>query len=169
MPRFKDEVGGDWNVKLDAPLIRKIRKELNVDLADREDTYNKLDADVCLLVDVLYVCCEDQCRAGNVTDIAFGKALVGDAIDRATEALLQAIDDFTPASKRSLPRLLAQKNAELRKKAEEIALAKVSDPKVEEELIRAMMERMDEDLENAVTHVRQPTSAPESSESAPTD
>jgi len=167
MATFKDSDGKDWILVLDAPTIRAVRSDCKIDLASLDDKpFQQLHDDVVLLVDVLYVMCRDQAIAKDITDRQFGQRLVGDAIDRATAALLEAITDFFPQSQRLLLSSLARKNREVREKAMSLTMARIEDPRLMPAMEKAMEDRLDKELDDALTRLNSVKSTPESSESA---
>ncbi len=168
MSTFKDNAGNDWTLALDAPAIRAVRNECGgLDLVDLSgDACEKLASDPCLLVEVLWVLCRDK-AGGGIEAAEFGRRLVGDAIERATAALLEAIADFFPKRRRELARAMANKNREIRDLGLDRALAKINDPKLHERLTAALEAKMDEDIEVLLTRLNSATSSPASSESAP--
>jgi len=98
MRAFKDNSGRDWSIAVNTSAIKRIRAELDVDLMDvvEGDLLRRLYADPILLVDVIYVACKPQADEAGVTDEQFGEAMAGDAIDRATAALVEELVDFFP-------------------------------------------------------------------------
>lgn len=163
MPSFKDANGREWLVKIDAPTIADVRKELSIDLARLDErTFAALIDDPCLLVDVLWMVCRAQ--ANGSTDRQFGEAICGDALDAATKALLDGVADFFPARKRLLLRSLGEKNAALMDKMMGAMEAKINDPAWAAEIEAAMLAGIEEKMQ-----LRSPTNARESSGSAPTD
>jgi len=112
MRSFKDNADRTWTVTLNVYAVKKVRDLLGVDLldlggepstsagpVDKPDNglLYRLIADPVLLVDVLYVVCQEQADEANVTDEQFGRAMAGDAIDGATKAFLEELADFTPS------------------------------------------------------------------------
>ncbi|MFO7971921.1 MAG: hypothetical protein R6U40_09240, partial [Desulfobacterales bacterium] len=83
-------------------------------------TLERLADDPVLLVDVLYVLCEEQAQRDGVSDEDFGRGLRGDALDAAARAFLEALADFCPSRKARLIRGLVEKGG----KAEEAILAR---------------------------------------------
>jgi hypothetical protein len=165
MPVFKTGTK-EWQVTLDAPTIRSVRKECELNLAALDGAaFDALDKDPCLLVDVLWVICRSQ--ANGMSDADFGRSLVGDAIADATKALTDAWLDFFPAGKRSLLRSLTEKQAALTEKGMALALAKVGNPELEEKLLGAMEARITSDLQKLLTQLNGATNSPESAKSDP--
>ena len=159
MRTFKDNAGRTWSVELNVHQMKRIRAHLGIDLVNvialdkggkvKVDLVDRIASDPCLLVDILWVCVEEEAKAAGVTDEQFGRSLAGDSIDGATAAFLDELVDFFPGAKR----LFLKKAVELsRKYAGEMteALGKaLADP----ELTRHVEESM-----------RSSASSPESSE-----
>ncbi len=166
MASFKDKNGKEWHLALDAPMIRTIRKECEgIDLGDPQGkAYDRMVADPVLLVDVLWVLCREQASAAGVTDVQFGRALIGDTIEAATDAMLEVIADFFPPQSRALLQAMAAKSAKVRAMGMERALAKINDPALEENLLKLLDERMDAEVSGALTRLSAATSSPAPSE-----
>lgn len=171
MPTFKDTNGREWRIHLDAPTIREIRNTFDgLNLIDAEGRcFAQLAGDPVTLVDVLWCLCRDQAQAAGVTDVQFGRALMGEAIEQATEALLNAILDFFPPRKRGALRAVYERTREIEARGTELALAKIQDPLLTAKLIGAMEAQMDAELAGLLTRLSPATSSPASSESAPAD
>lgn len=110
MKSFTDNAGRNWTVAINVGTIKRIRAFCDVNILDiiKMDDQNKPDAglleqlagDPVLLVDVLYAACKDEADKANISDIEFGRAMSGDAIESATRVLLEEIVDFFPEAKR---------------------------------------------------------------------
>jgi len=100
MKTFTDNAGRTWTVAINVAAVKRVRGLLGVNLYglidDKFAGLAKLLADPCDLVDVLYVLCKDEADAKGVTDVDFGRAMAGDAIDHATDAFLAEFTDFFP-------------------------------------------------------------------------
>lgn len=169
MPVFKDRNAKEWTVALDGPTIRAVRQERQVNLGAMDGkVFAEMEADPVLLLDVLWIICRSQAQAAGISDVQFGQALVGDAIDGATKALTDAWLDFFPTGKRSLLRSLADKQAALTAKATAQALAKVEDPDLETKLLEATEAKMTRELSELLTRLSGATNSLESSASGPT-
>ena len=96
MHTFADNLGRTWYVAINVATIRRVRAALGVDLYamvdDGMQELGKLVSDPVRLADVLYVLCKEDAEAKNISDEDFGRALGGDAIAAAAEALV----DFFP-------------------------------------------------------------------------
>jgi len=122
MATFTDAAGREWVVDIDVDALRRVRKRLDLNLMDAigGPTLERLADDPVLLVDVLYVLCEDQADRDGVSDEEFGRAMRGDALDAAARAFLEALADFCPKRKARLIRGLVERGG----KAEEAILSK---------------------------------------------
>jgi hypothetical protein len=89
---------------------------------------------------VIYCLCKPEADSKNVSDVDFGRAMGGDAIDGATTALLEELVDFFPQAKR---RVLAKALAKLQK-LQAAALAAVETRLDSPELERQMAQRLQE-------------------------
>lgn len=102
MHTFKDNEGRPWTVAINIATAKRVKAATNgaVDLysavSDGLEALGKLLSDVLTLVDVIYLCCEEQAQAKNVSDVDFGRAMAGDVIEKATDAFLKALIDFFP-------------------------------------------------------------------------
>lgn len=108
--RFRDGRGREWAIAIDAPTIKAVRRDCEVDLASLDDgVFGRIGEDPVLLVDVLW--CLVRGQHADVGDEDFGRALnSGEVIEAATKALAEAIVDFFPPRKRSLLRFLANRS-----------------------------------------------------------
>lgn len=111
MSSFDDSTGRSWTLRIDVSAIRRVREALDVDLLDLAGgpLLERVAGDPVLLVDILYVLSRGQADQQNVDAEAFGAAMVGDAIDRATGAMLEALADFFPSRKAAILRTVTEK------------------------------------------------------------
>jgi len=123
MKSFTDNAGRLWTLAVNVAAIKRVRAICDVDLnsiveldAKNNPTaklLERLSTDPVLLVDVLYAVCKDQADKLGVTDEQFGAAMVGDGIEQASMALLEAIADFFPARRRELMHKLLSRAKQL--------------------------------------------------------
>jgi hypothetical protein len=98
MKTFRDNKRRVWTLEVNVAAIKRVRGLCKVDLnsiveVDSENRptarlLEQLSSDPVLLVDVLYAICKPEADKQGVTDEEFGEAMAGDAIEQATEALL---------------------------------------------------------------------------------
>lgn len=169
MQSFKDAKGRDWQIEITVNVIKKVRATLDIDLTEVDGAvYRRLD-DPVTLVDLLWLICEEEAQGRNLTDEDFGCGLVGDPIEDATNALLDAIADFFPGRKRSLIQAMLKNAATLQDKAAAMAMAKIMDPKTTDATLEALQGRMDAEVANALTRLSGPMSSAASPASTPPD
>ena len=122
MRTFKDREGRTWSIALNVHQMKRIRAHLGIDLVNvialdadgkvKVDLVDRIANDPCLLVDILWVCVEEEAKEAGVTDEQFGRALAGDSIEDATKAFLDELVDFFPGARR----LFLKKAVELSRK-----------------------------------------------------
>jgi hypothetical protein len=108
---WRDNKDRQWLIELDYALCKRIKSETRIDLPGSMDgqAWFTLQSSIEKLVEVLWVCCEEQADQAGVDETSFGKGLGGDAIDRARAALERAWLLFCPAAQRRLAQhILAQ-------------------------------------------------------------
>ena len=165
MAVFRDAKGRDWTVTVDTTTVKPVREALQVDLLDTTGrTLERLADDPSLLVDVLWVLCRDEAKERGVSDVQFGQALVGDSIDAATNALMEAVTDFFPSRKRDVLRRASAMAERVRQKGTELAMSKIENPDLEAKLLATMEAEMDEKLRTLLSRFDVATPTPESAE-----
>ena len=114
MKTFVDNAGRTWTVAINVDAIKRVRALADVNLLEviEGKLLERLIGDPVLLCDVIYSVCKPEADAKTITDVDFGRAMAGDAIDGATTALLEELVDFFPQGRR---RVLAKALAKLRK------------------------------------------------------
>ena len=120
MKTFQDNAGRQWTVTLNVAALKRVRAMTSVDLFNvvtldenkKPDIslLERLSEDPILLVDVLYSVCKPEADTQNVSDEQFGAAMAGDAIEHATNALLEELVDFFPDPKRKVLRKILAAN-----------------------------------------------------------
>ena len=159
MRTFKDNEGRTWSFALNVYQMKRVRARLGIDLVNvialdpdgkvKVDLVDRIAGDPCLLVDILWVCVEEEAKAAGVTDEQFGRSLAGDSIEEATRAFLDELVDFFPGAKR----LFLKKAVELSRKYAGESTAALEKALEDPELERRVEESM-----------RSSASSPESSE-----
>lgn len=118
---FKDKKGTEWNLELSVGLIKQIYKDTGMDLDLIVKDAKKLSAIVAeepkKLAEILWVMCAEQATAENITPEDFGRRLVRDVIDTASNALIKSIILFYPRG--SAGQVLAGKLPEILRRMDE--------------------------------------------------
>ena len=138
---FKDRDGKDWTIDVNVNTLKRVKSALDVDLMELvSDTrfVDRLTADPCLLVDILYVICQPQCLEAGISDEQFGRRMAGDAIEDATGALLGDFVDFFPGRKREILRNALAKLKAVENRILDLAQATLDDPKLDDQLEAAL-------------------------------
>ena len=143
MKSFTDSLGRAWTLVVNVATIKRVRALCGVDLntiVEVEDgkpsakLLERLSGDPVLLVDVLYAVCKPECDQRNVSDEDFGAAMAGDAVEQATDALLDEVIDFFPAAKREAFRRILSASRRFGEAARQRMEAMLADGKFEERL-----------------------------------
>jgi len=168
MKTFTDNAARAWTIQVNVDALKRVKSLLDgVDLMEAVDgklLQRMLDEPV-LLCDIIYALCKPQADAAGVTDEDFGRAMAGDAIDNATQALLEELVDFFPQRRRALLTKVLDKL----KKLDSLALATVTDriEKIDlDKVMSSAVAQLDNDL-SALLAGKPSGPAPGSSASTP--
>ena len=130
MGSFKDNEGREWQVSITVAAVKRVRELVGVDLLDIADgvVITELATNPIKLVDVVYAICKPQADQARVSDEDFGEAMLGDAIDQATEAVLDALVSFTPnqRDRNHLQTVLSKTNEAMEKARDAIDEARMA-------------------------------------------
>ncbi len=153
MATFKDAEKREWQIRLDAPTVLAIREAGDEDFlkGDPADTVGRMESDPVLLCGVIYCCCKKQCIERGLDQEAFYLGVVGDAIDAAAEALMQALLFFIRGRDRELMKARSEKQKRIIKLATAKALEKINDPDLEAKAVAQIEEKMDEAIRQLST------------------
>lgn len=172
MPSFVDNKERTWDILIDAPSAMKIRNDCDpkflLNDGAEDNTYTRLATDPVLLCRVVFLLCDKQRKEREVSEEDFYLQVMGNAIDLATEAMLAAIVNFTPARTREILQSVAKLTA-IQAKAVSMALGRVSDPAVQAAFIEELAKKLD--IEALGLSIPSATAMPlqDSSESTPQD
>ena len=163
MKSFKDNAGRQWSIEANCATLKRVKDLAGVDLLGVLDgtLIERLYRDPVLLCDVIYVMCKPEADEWNVSDEDFGRAMAGDAIEHATQALLDELVSFCPSprDRANLGRVV-ETTRQVMDKARDV---------VEAKLKSGELERMADEVlaEAQATPGASSGSAPASSESIP--
>lgn len=136
MKTFNDNAGRSWTVQINVDAIKRVRDLVQVNLLEVVDgkLLEKLISDPVLLCDVVYVLCKPEADTRNISDIDFGRAMAGDAIEAATTALLEELVDFFPQERRKVLAKALSKLKALEKAALAAVDARLDSPELQKKL-----------------------------------
>jgi hypothetical protein len=134
---FKDRDGREWKLSVSVYTVKLLKTLLNVDLmavaVDQNSwLYQPMKDNGCALVDAVYVLVKDQADAAGVSDMDFAKAMGGDSLASAADALLlEAVDFFHDPRTRGLISKAREKMQTLTAQAYNLANQKLESPEVQ--------------------------------------
>jgi len=102
---FRDAAGREWSLTISIATVKRIKALAGVNIVEEISNARLLErlcVDPVLLCDILYAICKPDADRLGVTDEQFGQALAGDAIEAATNAMLQELVDFFPTRRRAV-------------------------------------------------------------------
>ena len=144
MRSFTDNADRQWTVNINVDTIRRVRSETNVDLLEILDgkLAEDLSTDPVLMCDILFAVCKPEADQRGLSAEDFGCGLAGDAIEFATDALLEEITDFFPRSRRQLLSAVLAR----RKRLEHLAANKIEQQMAAPELDRLLESKMEQEI-----------------------
>ena len=127
-----------WEVKINVGSIKRVKGLCEIDLLDavkdKGELLGRLIDDPILLCNIIYALCEKQAVEKNITDEQFGEAMAGDALEKATTALLEEPVDFFPSRRREVLRAALEKMNQAQEKIADLALARLNDPGLDKQI-----------------------------------
>lgn len=140
MHTFTDALDRSWSVEITVASLKRIRALAGVDLLEAAggSLLDRLVSDPVLLGDVLYAAVKPQADERKFSDEDFGRALAGDAIDRATTALLEEFVAFFPTPRRRILEKALAKLAGWRQQALVAAETRLDDPALDRAVMAAL-------------------------------
>lgn len=146
MRNFIDSSGRVWVVDINVATVKRVKALAQINLLEvvQGELIERLSTDPVLLADVLYAVCQPQALREQVSDEAFGQALAGDVIDRATTALLEGLIEFFPEPRRRLLEKATAKYRQVQTKALELLEANLDNPQLEAKILQQLQEELGE-------------------------
>lgn len=96
MKILKDELGREWSVSLNFASLRRIRDIAGLNLLDtRNGAFSWMENPETIGL-LIYAMAKPECEKLGIGEEDFARGMVGDALDRATEAVLDELVNFTP-------------------------------------------------------------------------
>ena len=145
MKTFTDNAGRGWTVALNTDSLKRVRSLCDVDLmqivSDGGKLLDRLIADPVLLCDVIFALCKEEAETKSISDADFGKAMAGDSIEHATQALLEELVGFFPnRTQRDVLGKVLEKMRRYAAMAGQLAMTRVDDPELDAKMCKAIEE-----------------------------
>jgi hypothetical protein len=146
MRNFIDSSGRVWVVDINVATVKRVKALAQINLLEvvQGELIERLSTDPVLLADVLYAVCQPQALREQVSDEAFGQALAGDVIDRATTSLLEGLIEFFPEPRRRLLEKATAKYRQVQTKALELLEANLDNPQLEAKILQQLQDELGE-------------------------
>jgi hypothetical protein len=98
-PQFTDTEGRVWPVRIDVGRLKSIRDNLGINLyADNGvPAIEQMASDPIMVCDVLWKVCKKKADEEGIEYEDFLEAVVGDTLGEATDALMEAVQLFSPS------------------------------------------------------------------------
>jgi len=126
MRKFKDNKGRDWSVSITFGSLQRC-KDNGVDLTDLQ-TIGAFGADYFQLGLVIHTLLSEERESRSIDDEDFYEGFKGDATQRAIDAILEDLSDFTPPALRpALERVISDRKTTYEMIAETVASKEVDD------------------------------------------
>lgn len=153
MSTFQDNLNRKWRVEVTVRTVKRVRDLVGVDLYEAADgdLVDRIAADPCLLCDVICAVVRPQVEEAGLTDEDFAEGLGGDALDKATEALLAGLAEFYPEQMRHRLRAAMAKRDRALKEINRIVIGKLEDQTIEREIVQRINDEIDRRLSAVVS------------------
>ena len=145
MTKFLDAENRSWEPEVNVVTIGRVRDRLKINLLELllpENTLAERFSDPCLIVDVLYLLCEDQAKAVGVTDQDFGRAMTPDGIEDGWAAAIEGIVLFSPRGLRPAHLKVLEKAKAYQAAAAEKIKTLVAGPEFDQAIDREIEKRL---------------------------
>jgi len=143
MRQFKDTAGRTWTINLTTPDIKAVKSLLNVDMLSIKDFVDSADQDFPMVVDVLFVLIRSEAEKLGITDIMFGRAMAGDCIEEASQALIDELIDYFPKKKREMWKNAWKKTGQVQSRLIDIETKNLETMDVEAEVQKILKKHSD--------------------------
>ncbi len=97
MPSFIDSLGRTWPLTISYATCKKILNQCDInilDVAQIDQTIGRMRLDNLLIGDIVLCLCSPECTARGISMDNFQDSLDGEALDSASNALLEGLASF---------------------------------------------------------------------------
>lgn len=126
MQVFKDQNGRQWSVAITLGSARRLKANgFDLQAAIDGKLLERLYSDVFSLGAFLWVLCEEQAKTAGISEEQFAEGFAGDAINVATDAVIEEIISFFPSARRNAIQKAWQKMQAIEGRTLALALEKI--------------------------------------------
>ena len=132
MHSFTDAAGRQWHLDINVDTILRVKSLIKVDLQEMivGDLVHRVSLDALLLTEVVFAICKTSADELKIEQSIFAKAMRGDVIDAARNALFSEMVEFCPKDYRRLLEAAIKGHQTRMAEAVEKELAKLLPPKI---------------------------------------
>jgi hypothetical protein len=154
MHSFKDARGRAWNLEINCDVIAQVKEACGVNILDLADHESGLLKEVAtfppLLAKFLFSALQEQAAAMKIEERDFSRAMSGDALGEALDALLAELVLFFPKHRRELLQAVLEKNKEVEQAGLNLTLDRLKDPALQDQVVAAMDRKLRLQIEEAL-------------------
>lgn len=167
---FNDSKNRKWDLALNIATVRAVRDETEIDLFSLAHP-DKLRAlvfdDPARMVDAWWVIIREQAQTANVSDVDFGRAIDGDALENGVSAFVEALIGFFPSRQRAPLAKLWEKVNQVTEAGAARATQILESGKLDQAILNEL-DRQEANIDAMLDFSGEPsTNSPASSESTP--
>ena len=157
MKEFKDSKGRPWQLAVNCDTIEGIKEACGVNVLDLLDPDSDLAKEVLLfpplMAKLLFAAVAEQAVVQEVDDREFRRSMGGDSLSDGGQALLEELISFCPRHRREVAAAVLAKNRDVQEAATELALAKLADPALKDQVLAALESNLRREMEAALVRL----------------
>ncbi|MCA9072401.1 MAG: hypothetical protein KDA84_25930 [Planctomycetaceae bacterium] len=141
---FTDGKNREWELEITVDSARRIKEQLEFDivaLKDGEALTNLLN-DPVKIVDTLWLLLEEQANEAGIDSSKFSRGFFGDALERATDALVSCMIDFFPGKRRAILQKMWSQAKAIQEREIEAVSKYLDSPQLEKDVEKFLKTRM---------------------------
>jgi hypothetical protein len=161
MHTFRDLENREWKIDLNCDVIETVLAETNTNLLDLLDKDSPLLQEIAqfppVVCKLIAATIREQLVTAGLDDKQFRRAMNGETLAQASDALLDELVLFSPQHSRRLRAAVLEKHREVQAATMDMAMARIEDPLMKEQLLAAADRRIERDMREALASLEQAT------------
>ncbi len=154
MHTFRDSKNRTWSIDVNCDTIEQVKAVTEANLLDLLDGLSTLAAEVAafppLMAKLIEAAIAEQIAAAKIEPREFRRAMGGDALNDATDALLEELVLFCPRHRRQVSAAVLEKQRAVEKAATELALERLADPDLGRQVQAALETQLRRKMQTAL-------------------